>query len=404
MKKKFFRLSAAGLLFFSGIMEIGWRFFNMVVCCKRGGRKKERKKWFELSHIRDNHPRNGYAKEYDESRAWCEAQKMQDCYIQSVDGLKLHGFYLPAEHAKRFVILSHGYRGSRFGSLSFMAKYLHEHQCNLLFMEQRCCGESEGKYITFGAKEKQEGTIKTKDEKLTALAQTLAEQEAKLKEQQALLNQQQMDLDEKTTQLSEQQTKIDNIIGVKAEVVEALQKEFQKNNINVNLDSKTGALTLDASVLFDVDESELTDAGKEALRNVLPIYCKVLMEDTYKNYLAEIIIDGYTDTDGDYAYNLELSQQRSLAVAQYLLDIQGEFLTEDQSLDLQDYLTVNGHSMANPILDADGNVDKEASRRVEVKFRLKDDEMIEELSKIMAGSEESAADTATEAGADAAAN
>ena len=164
------------------------------------------------------------------------------------------------------------------------------------------------------------------------------------------------------------------------------------------------ALTLDASVLFDVDESELTDAGKEALRNVLPIYCKVLMEDTYKNYLAEIIIDGYTDTDGDYAYNLELSQQRSLAVAQYLLDIQGEFLTEDQSLNLQDYLTVNGHSMANPILDADGNVDKEASRRVEVKFRLKDDEMIEELSKIMAGSEESAADTATEAGADAAAN
>ena len=34
--------------------------------------------------------------------------------------------------------------------------------------------------------EEQEGTIKTKDEKLTALAQTLAEQEAKLKEQQAL--------------------------------------------------------------------------------------------------------------------------------------------------------------------------------------------------------------------------
>ena len=251
--------------------------------------------------------------------------------------------------------------------------------------------------------DEQEGTIKTKDEKLTALAQTLAEQEAKLKDQQALLdqqqallNQQQTDLDEKTTLLSEQQTKIDNIIGVKAEVVEALQKEFQNNNINVNLDSQTGALTLDASVLFDVDEAELTDAGKEALRNVLPIYCKVLMEDTYKSYLAEIIIDGYTDTDGDYAYNLELSQRRSLAVAQYLLDIQGEFLTEDQSIDLQDYLTVNGHSMSNPILDADGNVDKDASRRVEVKFRLKDDEMIDELSKIMSGSEDTSADSEAE--------
>ena len=146
----------------------------------------------------------------------------------------------------------------------------------------------------------------------------------------------------------------------------------------------------------------MTDAGKEALRNVLPIYCKVLMEDTYKSYLAEIIIDGYTDTDGDYAYNLELSQRRSLAVAQYLLDIQGEFLTADQSLDLQDYLTVNGHSMANPILDANGNVDKEASRRVEVKFRLKDDEMIDELSKIMSGSEDTAGSTdgAADAGTD----
>ena len=239
--------------------------------------------------------------------------------------------------------------------------------------------------------------LSSQDEQLDKQKKLLAELAAQLKEQQA-------SLDEKTSLLATQQKKIDNIIGVKADVIEALQKEFSKNNVSVDIDAQTGALTLNANVLFDYDKSELKDEGKQELADILPIYCKVLMEDTYKNYLAEIIIDGYTDTDGDYAYNLELSQQRSLAVAQYLLDIQGEFLTEDQSLNLQDYLTVNGHSMANPILDADGNVDKEASRRVEVKFRLKDDEMIEELSKIMAGSEESAADTATEAGADAAAN
>lgn len=229
----------------------------------------------------------------------------------------------------------------------------------------------------------QDAQLKTQDEKLSALAQQLAEQAQKLKEQEAALAQQQVDLDEKTQLISTQQAKIDNIIGVKAEVVESLQQEFAKNNLNVNIDSQTGALTLDASVLFAYDDAELTEEGKTALRSVLPIYCKVLLEDSYKSYLAEIIIDGYTDTDGDYAYNLELSQRRSLAVAQYLLEIQGEFLTSDQTIDLQDYLTVNGHSMANPILDADGNVDKDASRRVEVKFRLKDDEMIDELSSIM---------------------
>ena len=239
----------------------------------------------------------------------------------------------------------------------------------------------------------QDAKLKTQDEKLTALAQQLAEQAQKLKEQEAALAQQQVDLDEKTQLISTQQAKIDNIIGVKAEVVESLQQEFAKNNLNVNIDSQTGALTLDASVLFAYDDAELTEEGKTALRSVLPIYCKVLLEDSYKSYLAEIIIDGYTDTDGDYAYNLELSQRRSLAVAQYLLEIQGEFLTSDQTIDLQDYLTVNGHSMANPILDAEGNVDKDASRRVEVKFRLKDDEMIDELSSIMTADQASSDNT-----------
>ena len=165
-------------------------------------------------------------------------------------------------------------------------------------------------------------------------------------------------------------------------------------------DSKqTGALTLEASVMFDYDQAELTDSGKQALEQILPIYCKVLLQDDYKDYLAEIIIDGYTDTDGDYSYNLQLSQQRSLAVAQYLINIQGNFLSDEQSQELEKYLTVNGHSMANPVLDADGNVDKDASRRVEVKFRLKDEEMIDELNQLLAGTA-SQSDTADQTDAE----
>ena len=158
-------------------------------------------------------------------------------------------------------------------------------------------------------------------------------------------------------------------------------------------------LTLEASVMFDYDQAELTDSGKQALEQILPIYCKVLLQDDYKDYLAEIIIDGYTDTDGDYSYNLQLSQQRSLAVAQYLIDIQGNFLNDEQSQELEKYLTVNGHSMANPVLDADGNVDKDASRRVEVKFRLKDEEMIDELNQLLAGTA-SQSDTADQTDAE----
>ena len=238
----------------------------------------------------------------------------------------------------------------------------------------------------------QDAQLKTQDEKLAEQEQQLAALAAKLKEQESTLNAQQSALDEKTAQLKDQQAQIDQIIGVKVDVIEALKNEFSKNNINVDIDAQTGALTLEASVMFDYDQAELTDAGKQALEQILPIYCKVLLQDDYMKYLAEIIIDGYTDTDGDYSYNLQLSQQRSLAVAQYLLDIQGNFLDATQSQNLEKYLTVNGHSMANPVLDANGNVDKDASRRVEVKFRLKDEEMIDELNQLLSSNDDTTAD------------
>ena len=230
----------------------------------------------------------------------------------------------------------------------------------------------------------QDEQLKTQDEKLAEQQKQLEALAAKLE---STLNAQQTALDEKTAQLKDQQAQIDQIIGVKADVIEALKNEFSKNNINVDIDAQTGALTLEASVMFDYDQAELTDSGKQALEQILPIYCKVLLQDDYKDYLAEIIIDGYTDTDGDYSYNLQLSQQRSLAVAQYLIDIQGNFLNDEQSQELEKYLTVNGHSMANPVLDANGNVDKDASRRVEVKFRLKDEEMIDELNQLLSGTD-----------------
>ena len=238
----------------------------------------------------------------------------------------------------------------------------------------------------------QDAQLKPQHEKLAEQEQQLAALAAKLKEQESTLNAQQSALDEKTAQLKDQQAQIDQIIGVKADVIEALKNEFSKNNINVDIDAQTGALTLEASVMFDYDQAELTDAGKQALEQILPIYCKVLLQDDYMKYLAEIIIDGYTDTDGDYSYNLQLSQQRSLAVAQYLLDIQGNFLDATQSQNLEKYLTVNVHSMANPVLDANGNVDKDASRRVEVKFRLKDEEMIDELNQLLSSNDDTTAD------------
>lgn len=145
-------LAIAGGLF----AVTAWRFFKLLVCADKKEKKKPDStwsKWFELKHTKINHPRYKHDDEYQNTKAWCEAQDMDDWYIESRDGLTLHAYYFPAKTPKRIVLLSHGYRGTSFGSIAHMVEFLHENDCSLLFIDQRCCGKSEGKYITFGAKE-----------------------------------------------------------------------------------------------------------------------------------------------------------------------------------------------------------------------------------------------------------
>ena len=149
-------ITLAAVLGMGGFIAMGWPFFRFCTYAgkiRSESRKAYSKKWFRLKHMVVNHPRYNYAEDYDKTREWCETQTMQDWYIRSTEGLKLHASYLPAEHAERFVVMCHGYRGSRFGSVAAVARFLHENGCSLLFIDQRCCGESEGAYITYGARE-----------------------------------------------------------------------------------------------------------------------------------------------------------------------------------------------------------------------------------------------------------
>jgi len=116
------------------------------------------------------------------------------------------------------------------------------------------------------------------------------------------------------------------------------------------------------------------------------MYLDVLLQYQFRGYIAEIIIEGHTDTDGGYQSNMELSYARANAVADFCLN-QKNGLSEEKIEQLQKILTVNGKSWSNPVYkeDADGNrtetVDMASSRRVEIKFRLKEDEMIEKIKK-----------------------
>ncbi len=197
------------------------------------------------------------------------------------------------------------------------------------------------------------------------------------------LNNVYLEIENAREELTTTKKELQDIVGIRTDIIGALQSAF--NNSSMKVDAQTGSITFSSDVLFRYNSATLTTDSKETLREIIPMYLDVLLQDQFRGYIAEIIIEGHTDTDGGYQSNMELSYARANAVADFCLDKRNG-LSETKIEQLQKLLTVNGKSWSNPVYKAGGsenNVDMAASRRVEIKFRLKEDEMIEKISGIL---------------------
>ena len=75
----------------------------------------------------------------------------EDAYIQSRDGLKLHGYVFPAtKNPKKFVIGVHGYRSYSRPEYAPYIEFYHSHGYSMLLPDDRAHRPSEGEYIGFG--------------------------------------------------------------------------------------------------------------------------------------------------------------------------------------------------------------------------------------------------------------
>ena len=229
----------------------------------------------------------------------------------------------------------------------------------------------------------QKTTLDEQAEMLNAQEEALAEQGEKIAIQEETLKEQHELLNKLEALMSEQQQKLDDIIGVRAELVEKLSREFSDSDLQVSVDETTGAITLDAAILFDYNKSVLKPSGKEFLSEFLPRYADVLLSPEYKDNISEILIEGHTDTSGSYLANLELSQKRALAVAEYCLGEKSGILDDEQLEDMRERISATGRSYSQPVYDEDNEIDMAASRRVEFLFRLKDEEMVQEMIEIL---------------------
>lgn len=185
----------------------------------------------------------------------------------------------------------------------------------------------------------------------------------------------------KSLQIKEMKETLDQIMGVRAKLIEELRDTFTESTYGIEVDEQTGAIIFDTEILFSYDDADLKENSFQFLDEFVPLYLDVLFASGYADYIAEIIIEGHTDRDGTYLYNLELAQERAYSVAEYILS--EEFPYKHIQENLVEKLTVNSKSYTDFRTDDQGEYSAAASRRVEFKFRLKDEEILNKTRELL---------------------
>lgn len=133
----------------------------------------------------------------------------------------------------------------------------------------------------------------------------------------------------------------------------------------------TVRVDLGSAVNFVSGSSDISPAGKEFLREYIPKLLAVANTELGQKWLKRIVVEGFTDTDGSYLFNLDLSLQRSRKVVCALFEQREEApeatdhtMTKEELSQIRDLFLVGGYSF-NSMQSS-----KAKSRRVELKLEF----------------------------------
>ncbi len=185
--------------------------------------------------------------------------------------------------------------------------------------------------------------------------------------------------------------KIDNVIVhlemLRTEIYNALHKEFEPDlqNWQAEIDKETLSFRFsEPRILFLPSQSKVRPKFKEVLNDFFPRYIKVLKP--YLNDIDNIRIEGHTSSEWNrvvtekeaFLNNMRLSQDRTQSVLVYCLNLPFE---RYQQAWIRLHVTANGFSSTKLIRDAQGKEDKKASRRVEFRIELDNNQSLNKIKE-----------------------
>lgn len=152
----------------------------------------------------------------------------------------------------------------------------------------------------------------------------------------------------------------------------------------VGVDQQNFRIDLGKEVRFDSGSFTISVPAGQFLRSYIPVLLKAKGTPEGQRWMRSVVVEGFTDEDGTYLYNLQLSLDRSRSVVCSLFQStsSGDALTPEQLRKVQELFLVGGYSF-NSI-----KKDKAESRRVEFKVDFWGlDEKRPEVSDVLKGKE-----------------
>lgn len=194
--------------------------------------------------------------------------------------------------------------------------------------------------------------------------------------------------------LKERQSPLQEYVDNKKELRGKLEAEFQteSNNKQITIGRDLTMRFENAETLFPSGGTTLTPEFKAILSDVIPRYLGILLNDSMRNKIQEIRIEGHTDDtpipsfDPDpYIANLILSQRRALSVMRFIRSLpEYRGYTEEERRLLEYWFTANGFSYGRALdqnkdyaLLTGNPIARDSSRRVEFRLVTAGDEVLE---------------------------
>jgi len=141
-------------------------------------------------------------------------------------------------------------------------------------------------------------------------------------------------------------------------------RETSREFPEVKVDESTYRIDLGDIVHFDSGSAVIQPTSARFLRSYVPVLLKAQASELGRQWIRRIVVEGFTDQDGSYLYNLGLSLDRSKRVVCVLFSppSSNETRLEDaEKRQIRDLFLVGGYSFNSM------KASKEASRRVELK-------------------------------------